>query len=67
MGRQVYFVVAVDVDEKTVAIDDGTFTAKFDSSEQVWNEDTNEWQSDPELVLYNAALELLNNTPLSKE
>jgi hypothetical protein len=60
MSKQVYFVVGVDLDSKEPFIDDDTFTARFSKSEQVWDTETNEWVSDPELELYAEALEILN-------
>ncbi len=67
MSKQVYFVIAVDLDEKAPFIDDDTFTARFSKTEQVWDTDKNEWVEDPELELYNQALEILNTTPLAKD
>lgn len=67
MSKQVYFVIAVDLDEKAPFIDDDTFTARFSKTEQVWDTDKNEWVEDPELKLYNQALEILNTTPLAKD
>ena len=43
MARLVHFVIAVDLDDKSVSIDDGTFTARFSPREQVWDTDLNEW------------------------
>ncbi len=67
MSKQVYFVIAVDLDEGVPFIDDDTFTARFSKTEQVWDTDKNEWIEDPELELYNQALEILNTTPLAKD
>ena len=62
MSNIVYFVVAVDVDDKSISIDDDTFTARFDRREQVWNTETQEWEADfDDLTYYNSALEILNN------
>jgi hypothetical protein len=60
MSKQVYFVIGVDLDSKEPFIDDDTFTARFSKSEQVWDTETNEWVSDPELELYAEALEIIN-------
>jgi hypothetical protein len=68
MSREVMFIIAVDVDTKKAYIDDATLTARFASNEQVWNTDTNEWESDDEhATLYAQALEILNNATLERE
>jgi hypothetical protein len=67
MSKQVYFVIAVDLDEGVPFIDDETFTARFDKSEQVWNTETNEWEEDDNQELYAQALEILNTKSLGKE
>ena len=67
MSKQVYFVVAVDLDEGVPFIDDDTFTARFSKREQVWDTELNEWVEDPELELYNQALEILNSKPLASD
>jgi hypothetical protein len=67
MSKQVYFVVAVDLDEGVPFIDDDTFTARFSSTEQVWDTELQEWQEDPDQELYDRALTILNNVPLGKE
>jgi hypothetical protein len=43
MARLVHFVIAVDLDDKSVSIDDGTYTARFSPSEQVWDTELDEW------------------------
>lgn len=67
MSKQVYFVVAVDLDEGVPFIDDETFTARFSKSEQVWDTELNEWVQDDDLELYNKALEILNSKPLASD
>jgi hypothetical protein len=67
MSKQVYFVIGVDLDSKEPFIDDDTFTARFSKSEQVWDTELNEWANDPELELYEEALEILNKVPLRKD
>ena len=68
MAKQVYFVVAVDLDTGVPFIDDTVLTARFDSNEQVWDTETEEWESDDEdATLYLKALEILNTVPLGKE
>jgi hypothetical protein len=67
LSKQVYFVVAVDLDEGVPFIDDDTFTARFSKSEQVWDTELSEWVEDPELDLYNQALEILNSKPLASQ
>ncbi len=67
MSKQVYFVIAVDLDEGVPFIDDDTFTARFSKSEQVWDTELNEWIQDDDLELYNQALEILNSKPLASD
>jgi len=68
LSKQVYFVVGVDLDQKEVFIDDETFTARFSKSEQVWDDELEQWIEDPNLDLYTEALEILNSgRPLAKE
>jgi hypothetical protein len=68
MAKQVYFVVAVDLGTGVPFIDDTVLTARFDSNEQVWDTETEKWESDDEdATLYLKALEILNTVPLSKE
>jgi len=62
------FVIAVDVDEKEVYIDDDSLVARFASNEQVWNTDTQEWELDTEdAALYQEALELLNTLRVKQD
>lgn len=68
MGRQVMFVIAVDIDTKEVFIDDDSLVARFASNEQIWNTETLEWESDDEeSTAYAEALELLNTQKLSSD
>lgn len=68
MAKQVYFVIAVDLDEGVPFIDDTVLTARFPSDEQVWDTETEKWESDDEdSTLYLKALEILNTVPLAKE
>ena len=60
LSKQVYFVVGVDLDQKEVFIDDEAFTARFSKSEQVWDDELEQWIDDPNLDLYTEALEILN-------
>jgi hypothetical protein len=66
MSRQVYFVIGVDLDDKTVFIDDDTFTARFGKDEQVWDTDKQEWREyeGEEQEEYDLALEILNTEKL---
>jgi hypothetical protein len=66
MSRQVYFVIGVDLDDKTVFIDDGTFTARFGKDEQVWDEAKQEWR-EYENDEYENAVEILNKKPLEDD
>jgi hypothetical protein len=45
MGKQVHFVVVVDLDEKAWWVDDDTFTARFDKDEGTWDTDTLDWRA----------------------
>jgi hypothetical protein len=68
MSKQVYFVVGVDLDQKEVFIEDEAITARFSKIEQVWDTTTEQWIDDPDLDLYNEALEILNSgRPLAKD
>ena len=68
MSKQVIFVIAVDIDEKEVYIDDATLVARFAPHEQVWNTDTQEWELDTEdAALYQEALKLLNTLQVKKD
>lgn len=67
MSKQVYFVIAVDLDTKEAFIDDGTFEMRFGKDEQVWDTETDDWTEDEDLVLYNEALAILNSKPLAKD
>lgn len=60
MAREVSFIIAVDLDSKEVVIDDGSFTARFDSNEQVWDTEVGEWR-DFDGDEYEEALAILNN------
>jgi hypothetical protein len=43
MSKLVYFVVAVDLDAKSVFVDDDVFAARFDKDEQVFDDVSGEW------------------------
>lgn len=60
MGREVHFVLAVDVDNGTISIDDDTYAAKFDLAQGYWDTEKEEWFEDEDRLLYDKALELLN-------
>ena len=66
MGRTVHFVIAVDIDEKSVHIDDDTFTAMFHNG-ALYDEEKQEWREEDYDTEYLPALQLLNTVPLSKE
>jgi len=61
MGREVHFVIAVDVDNNTIAIDDGTYRSRFSKDEGYYDTDKLEWYEDENLTLYDLALGILNN------
>jgi hypothetical protein len=66
MTRLVYFVIAVDLDDKSVSVDDETFTARFSKSEQVWDTELSEWRPYTEENVmgtpeeYDLAVDILN-------
>jgi hypothetical protein len=66
MGRTVHFVIAVDIDDKSVHIDDDTFTAKFHDG-ALYDEEKQEWREEDYETEYLPALELLNTVALAKE
>ena len=43
MAREVYFVVVVDLDDKSWRVDDDTFMARFGKDEGTWDTDTETW------------------------
>jgi hypothetical protein len=61
MGREVHFVIAVDVDTKQVYIDDDTYSAKFDYEQGYYDTDKEQWFEDEDRTLYDLALGILNN------
>lgn len=61
MGKQVHYVVVVDLDSKTWWVDDETFTARFGGNEGTWNTDTEKWE-ETEWEDNIAGLEILNWT-----
>jgi hypothetical protein len=69
MAREVYFVLAVDIDNKTVSIDDETFTARFSKDEQVWDTEKQRWREydGDEDEEYYLALEILNTKKLEDD
>lgn len=66
MARTVHFVIAVDIDDKSVRIDDDTFTAKFHEG-AVYDEEKQEWRKEDYETEYLPALEILNTVPLAGE
>jgi len=44
MDKEIYIVVAVDLDTKTWRIDDDVFSARFDDNEGTYNHDSEEWE-----------------------
>ena len=61
MGREVHFVIAVDVDDNAIYIDDDTYTAKFDYDQGYWDTDKKQWCEDEDRLLYDKALKILNS------
>lgn len=66
MAREIHFVIAVDIDNGTLSIDDGTYQARFSSNEQVWDTDKTEWR-ELQGKEYELALELLNTKRLEND
>ncbi len=60
MGREVHFVIAVNVDDKSIYIDDDTYAAKFDYSQGYYDTDKEEWCEDTDRTLSDLALDILN-------
>jgi len=44
MGKQVHYVVCIDLVLGTWWIDDDTTNANFDAGRFTWNDDTQEWE-----------------------
>ena len=66
MAREIHFVIAVDIDNRTLSIDDGSYEARWSSDEQVWDTEKTEWR-EFEGEEYELALELLNTMKLEKD
>jgi len=60
MSKQVYFVIAVDVDNKTVAIDDEMFSLHYETLGGYYDTKTKEWGVDEDNSIYDKALKILN-------
>jgi hypothetical protein len=43
MARLVHFVISVDLDDKSISVDDDTFMARFGKDEQVWDTELEQW------------------------
>ena len=44
MDKEIYMVIAVDLNTKTWRIDDDVFMARFNDNEGTYNHDTEEWE-----------------------
>jgi hypothetical protein len=66
MAREIHFVIAVDIDNGTISIDDGSYQARWAGNEQVWDNELYSWREfeDDE---YELALELLNTKKLEND
>ena len=66
MAREIHFVIAVDIDNGTISIDDGSYQARWAGNEQVWDNELCSWREfeDDE---YELALELLNTKKLEND
>ena len=60
-------MLAVDVDQNKIYIDDDTYAAKFDMSQGYWDTDKEEWFEDTDRLLYDQALEILNTKKLEND
>lgn len=67
MGREVHFVLAVDMDQNKIYIDDDTYAAKFDISQGYWDTEKEEWCEDVDRLLYDQALQILNTKTPEKD
>lgn len=65
LTREVYFVVAVNLDDQTITIDDNEFTARFAPHEQVWDYDLEQWRDYAEGE-YERALLILNTKHIER-
>jgi hypothetical protein len=65
MSRWVHFVVAVDIDNNQVMLDDDTLRAKF--QETLYDDVAEEWREEDYETEYLPALKILNKTKLGKE
>ena len=59
MDKEIYVVVAVDVNAKTWRIDDDVFAARFNDNEGTYNHESGEWE-DTDWDEYVSATEILN-------
>ena len=67
MARVVYFVVGVDLDAKSVFVDDDVFMARFDKDEQVFDDVSGDWSGldwDDDFI---PAQEILNSKLFSED
>lgn len=58
MAKHVYYVVYVDLEDKTLNIDEGTLYARFDEG-SVWNTETQEWETEAKISELAEAQEIL--------
>lgn len=65
MAKIIYFVIAVDLETKSISVDDQTFMARFSESEQVFDEEAGEWLADEE-NFYDEAVEILNSKKIGE-
>jgi len=66
MAREIHFVIAVDIDNGTISIDDGSYQARWAGNEQVWDTDKRDWR-ELEDNEYEIALDLLNTKRLEND
>ena len=58
MAKHVYYVVYVDLEDKTLNTDEGTLYAHFDEG-SIWNTETQEWETEATISELAEAQEIL--------
>lgn len=58
MAKHVYYVVYVDLEDKTLNTDEGTLYARFDEG-SIWNTETQEWETEATISELAEAQEIL--------
>jgi hypothetical protein len=66
MSKRVYFVVAVDLTDEQIYLDDEAFMARFDKDQQVWDTEAEAWEGFSDEA-YGQALAILNSKTIAKD